>query len=213
MMDRNRSMAWPLGVGVLLVVLAIFAVALPRPEARASAPAFHGTPYNPPAPAPAFTLTAHTGVEVSLADYRGDPVLLFFGFTHCPDVCPMTLSRLSRILGDLGEEAVDVRVLLVTVDPERDTPAVLAEYVKQFGPRVTGLTGDSGALRRIREEYGVYAAPRPATPGTHPAGSPSEMAHTDAIFGIDREGRIRVLMHPDAPEEQLRDDIRALPRL
>ena len=169
-------------------------------------PRFHGTTLDDAPPAPDFNLTDHTGKAASLADYRGEPVLLFFGFTHCPDVCPLTLDRLARTLEELGPRARDVRVLLVSVDPARDTPPVLAQYVRGFGERVAGLTGTPEALQQVRSAYNAHA--EPTVHDGHPG-----MMHTDAVYGIDREGRLRVLMAPDAPEEQFRDDLRTLLRL
>ncbi len=191
-----------------VALVAIVAVALLRPGGRAAAAEFHGTPYTPPEPAPAFQLTDHTGRAANLAEFRGEPVLLFFGFTHCPAVCPLTLTQLNRVLGGMGEHADDIRILLVTVDPAQDTPAVLAQYVAPFEGRLVGLTGDAPELARIRHAYGVYAGA-----GGEAGGGAHGMAHTDAIFGIDRTGRIRVLMNPGSPDEQIRDDIRTLLRL
>jgi protein SCO1 len=168
--------------------------------------AFHGTTYDDPDPAPAFTLTDHQGQPARLSDFQGEAVLLFFGFTHCPDVCPLTLNRLTQVLEGMGTRGEQVRVLLVTVDPERDTPEMLARYVERFGPRVTGMTGDQGELAAIRKEYGVYAAEMPDHSGH------MMTVHTPAVFGIDRGGRLRVLIHPDAPEAELQADIRALLR-
>ena len=109
----------------------------------------------------------------------------------------------------MGSRGDDVRVLLVSVDPERDTPAVLADYVKRFGPQVTGLTGDAEVLRRMRAQYGAYAEHG----GGHGAGEHADVMHTNAVYGIDRAGKLRVLIAPDGPEEQMRDDIRTLARL
>jgi protein SCO1 len=167
---------------------------------------FFGTPYEEPEPAPTFELVNHLGEPESLSDHEGRVVLLFFGFTHCPDVCPLTLARLSRMLEQMGSWGEDVQVLLVTVDPERDTPQVLARYVAAFGDRVTGLTGEPAALEELRRAYGAYAAPHLAHEG-HPM-----IAHTDAVFGIDRAGLLRVLIRPDAPEHEIDSDIRALLR-
>jgi protein SCO1 len=172
---------------------------------RTGAHAFHGTPYPEAEPAPDFALTDHHGNPVRLADFREETVLLFFGFTHCPDVCPLTLMRLGEVLEGLGRRAERARILLVTVDPERDTPEVLDAYVRRFGPRVTGLTGDPATLEAMRRAYGVYAQMHPG----HGDGEPMVM-HTDAVFGIDRSGQLRVLLHADGPEEELRADIRTL---
>lgn len=163
-------------------------------------PTFHGTTYDEVTPAPPFSLVDHTGRSVTLEDYRGKVVLLFYGFTHCPDVCPLTLSKLSRVTEGLGRKADDVQILLVTVDPERDTPEVLGEYVQRFGPRVSGLTGDSASLARAYEGYGVYSM----TGGHH------GMTHSSVVYGIDRAGRLVVVIPPEATEEAARDDVRAL---
>lgn len=174
--------------------------------ARSRPPSFHGTVLEGEDAAPGFALTDHTGTPRTLADYRGHAVLLFFGFTHCPDVCPLTLDRIRRALAELDEDqSAGVRVLLVTVDPARDTPAVLADYVRRFGQNVVGLTGDETALAAVRKGYGVHLAP-----GAHP-GHP--VVHSDAIYGIDREGRLRVLLRTDADETKLADDVAALLRL
>ncbi|HEX2204913.1 MAG TPA: SCO family protein [Longimicrobium sp.] len=182
-------------------------------------PRFHGTTYEEVAPAPDFRLVDHDGRPVTLASYRGHPVLLFFGFTHCPDVCPTTMSRLGRVIGDLGGRAEDVRVLLVTIDPARDTPAVMKEYVRRFGPFATGLTGDSAAVAAAMAGYGAYVMPPPPTEGpaaahgAHAPRRPGAMPHTSVVYGIDREGRLRVVISDAATEEQTRDDVRALARL
>lgn len=185
---------------------------------------FHGTAFAEAGPAPAFTLTDHTGGARSLADFSGRPVLLFFGFTHCPDVCPLALQRLVRARESLGRRGRDIEILLVTVDPARDSPAVLADYVARFGPGVTGLTAETPTLEAVLRDYGAYAVPAAAAPdhaaaghaaaghGSHAAGPGQTLAHSDAVYGIDRAGRLRVLIAPDAPETQLRDDVAALAR-
>jgi protein SCO1 len=197
---------WPLAAG-LVVLLAVGALLLAFSGARGSdAHAFHGTAYPDPEAAPAFALTDHRGETVGLDAFRGQPVLLFFGFTHCPDVCPLTLTRLNTVLDGMGRRGDEVRVLLVTVDPERDTPDALARYVEAFGPRVTGLTADPATLAEMRRAYGVYAEAMPDHAG-HPT-----TVHTTAVFGIDRSGRLRVLLSAESPESELQADIRALLR-
>lgn len=215
------ALALVLGLAVLLVVLAAAGIRLD--DVRG--PEFHGTAYDPPTAAPDFRLTSHTGEPVALRDFRGSPVLLFFGFTRCPDFCPLTLSRLAEVLGEMGEEGAEVRVLLVTVDPENDTPEALRDYVGQFGTGIVGLMGDPEELARIRAAYGVYAE-RPAAPARTPAGGehapghaghgggdPATFAHTPRVFGIDREGRLQVLIRPEEPAAVVESDVRALVRL
>jgi protein SCO1/2 len=198
--------------GVLLVPLALLlaacllSLALYRTGLLGGRAHFEGTAYEPAEAAPEFRLVDESGHPARLADYRGKAVLLFFGYTHCPDVCPLTLTTLHRVLGSIGPDAVDARVLMVTIDPERDRPDTLARYVRHYGPEVHGLTGEPGEIARLAKEYGVGAM---ALPAGGPHGS---MMHTAAIFGIDRAGRLRVLMRPDAPDEALASDVRTLLR-
>lgn len=167
-------------------------------------PTFHGTTYDQVTPAPPFSLVDHTGRRVTLDDYRGRVVLLFYGFTHCPDICPLTLSKLERATEGLD----DVQILLVTVDPERDTPAALGEYVRRFSPRAAGLTGDSASLAQAYRGYGVYTLE-----GGHHGMGHASMTHSSAVYGIDRRGRLVVVIPPEAKDEAVRDDVRSLLRL
>jgi len=190
--------------------------------AASARPAFHGTTYDPVAPAPDFRLVDPAGRAVTLADYRGRPVLVFFGYTRCTDFCPLTLDRLSRAVRELGPKAGGARIVLVTVDPAHDTPAALAGYVARFGGRVEGLTGDPAALAAAWRAYSVHVAPGVAPPaamehGAHPA-SPSsaltpEVAHSGVVYGIDRNGALRVVLPDGATDGETKDDIRALARL
>ena len=196
--------------------------------AQRRAPAFHGTTYTEVAPAPEFSLTDHDGRPVTLASFRGRPVFLFFGYTHCPDVCPMTLDRVSRAVRAAGRAAEDARVVMITVDPARDTPAVLKAYAARFGPRVVALTGDSAALARARRGYGAYVETLPAAPppaGAHaghaghasddavPAAARERVVHSGVVYGIDRRGDLQVVITEGAKEELLRDDVRTLARM
>src|SRR5690606_35411137 len=149
-----------------MVLTGVLLLSAARTGALSGAPRFHGTAWEPSETAADFRLTDHTGRTVSLSDYRGKGVLLFFGYTTCPDVCPLTLTRLDRVLSEMGSDAEDVRVLLVTVDPENDTPATLARYVGRFGPGFTGLTGEADVLKAILKSYYAYA--EPATAPTYP---------------------------------------------
>ncbi len=170
------------------------------------APRFHGTVYADTPPAPAFALTSHEGEAISLASLRGRPVLLFFGFTRCPDVCPLTLARLQRVLEEAGVGEDDITVALITVDPEHDSPEVLGGYVRQFGPTVIGLTGARSELERVMAEYGAFARELPGHDGA------PTLAHTTQVFGIDANGRLRVLINADEPVDLVERDIRTLLR-
>jgi protein SCO1/2 len=167
---------------------------------------FHGTAYEPPAAAPEFFLVEHTGRTLRLSDLRGKAVLLFFGYTHCPDVCPLTLANLRRAIDEIGAGPDRVRVVMITVDPDNDDIEALAGYVAKFSPGVSGLTGSPDALNALYGAYGIHASP-PSTDGM------GMMSHTPVVFGIDGAGQIRVLLHPTDPESGLVDDIRSLLRL
>jgi protein SCO1/2 len=141
---------------------------------------------------------ASDGKTVSEADYRGRIVLLYLGYTFCADVCPTTLANTAAVLGRLGAEADRVRVLFVTVDPDRDTPAVLAAYVQNFGPGIEGLRGTPDQLtalaRRYRLLYSVTLAG---------AGRRYEVAHSEAIYVFDGFGRARLLLPALGPTADL----------
>ena len=108
-----------------------------------------------------FALTDHTGKPRTMADFKGKVVVLFFGFTQCPDVCPTTMSEMAKVMTLLGDKAKDVQVLFVTVDPARDTQQLLAEYVPAFDPRFLGLYGDAAATAKTGQEFKVFFAKSP----------------------------------------------------
>ncbi|MDP9138795.1 MAG: SCO family protein [Pseudomonadota bacterium] len=131
-----------------------------------------------------FTLTAHTGERVSDATYRGKFMLVIFGFTYCPDVCPTELQVVAAALDELGENAADIQPLFVTIDPARDTAAALATYVKNFHPKLVGLTGTNEEIRKIAAAYRVYYA---RVKGG--SGADYLMDHSSIIYLMGRDGR------------------------
>jgi protein SCO1/2 len=136
-----------------------------------------------------FQLTGHDGRPRTLADFRGKVVVVFFGFTHCPDVCPTTLAELARAVKQLGPDGERVQVLMVTVDPERDTPDVLKQYVTALDPRFIGLTGDAEAIARTAREFKVFYQKSPgAGPGSY------SVDHSSGSYVFDPQGRLRLLM-------------------
>ena len=133
-------------------------------------------------------LTDHNGQRRSLADFQGKVVVLFFGYTHCPDVCPTTLGELGITLKRLGADADKVQVLFVTVDPLRDTAAVLAQYVPSFNPSFLGLTGSEAELDKVAKAFKVfYKKQDSSSKGGY------TMDHSANTFVIDRQGRLRLL--------------------
>ena len=150
-------------------------------------PALVAGAYDPPRPAPGFTLDGSHGAPVTLDRFRGQVVLLTFGFTHCAAVCPTTLATLAQARSALGERAEGVQVVFVTVDPERDTVEQMRPYLAAFDPTFVGATGDPATLATVREAYGVTAE-------REGDGPDYAMAHTSSIFLIDRAGRLRAMM-------------------
>ena len=136
-----------------------------------------------------FHLTDHNGRPRSLADFRGKVVMLFFGFTHCPDVCPTTMADMARVVDKLGPDGQRVQGLFVTVDPERDTPRVLAKYLAAFHPSFLGLYGDPGATAALAKEFKIFYAAQPADSHEH-----YMVTHSNAIFVFDPRGRLRLLL-------------------
>lgn len=152
-----------------------------------------------------LALTDHTGKPRSLADFSGKAVVLFFGFTHCPDVCPTTLADMAQVVRALGPLGERVQVLFVTVDPERDTPEKLAQYVPAFHPSFLGLRGDLEATRAVAKEFKVYFEKRPGTtPGEY------SVDHSAQSYVIDPQGRLRLFVRHERIGEDLAADLRTL---
>jgi protein SCO1/2 len=152
-----------------------------------------------------FKLLDHTGKPRSIADFKGKVVFLFFGFTQCPDVCPTTMTELAAVLKALGPKADQVQVLFVTVDPERDTQELLAQYVPAFHPSFLGLRGDAAATAATAKEFKVfYAKVAGSTPDSY------SMDHTAASYVFDRNGKIRLYVRPDQSVAQIAQDISLL---
>jgi protein SCO1/2 len=148
-------------------------------------------------------LTDHTGRTRRLEDWRGKAVVLFFGFTHCPDVCPTTLAEAASSLKQLGPAAEHVQVLFVTVDPERDTQKALADYVTAFHPSFIGLRGDEEATRRVAREFKIYYEKRKQ-------GGGYTVDHSAQTYVIDAQGRLRLLVRHDRLAQDLAHDLRVL---
>ncbi len=151
----------------------------------------------------ALELADHTGTPRRLEDWRGKAVVLVFGFTHCPDVCPTTLADIALALKELGSDAERVQVLMVSVDPERDTPQALAKYVTAFDPRFVALRGDLEATRKVAQEFKVYFEKRKQ-------GESYTVDHSAQSYVIDPQGKLRLLVRHDRIPQDLAHDLRAL---
>jgi protein SCO1/2 len=168
---------------------------------------FRGTTYAEPYPAaPEIELTRDNGASFKLSAMRGNVVLLFFGYTSCPDVCPTTMAELKQALEKLDEEdAKQVQVLFVTVDPRRDTPARVQEYVDHFNPNFIGLSGTDSELQKVWNDYGVF---REIAEGTSAAGYIVD--HTARVTVIDRGGNLRLSYAVDTPVDSVVHDLKLL---
>ena len=155
-------------------------------NARASEGEFYGTALAEPVQVGELELTSHRGERVALSDFRGKLTLVFFGFTNCPDVCPLTLGRLAKLYRDLGEPD-DVQVVMVTVDPEHDTPEVLGRYLGQFHEAFVGLTGTPAEIANAARTFFV---------GYRDLGE-RDFLHTDSVALLDRQGRMRLVYGQD----------------
>jgi protein SCO1 len=150
----------------------------------------------------AFRLEDQTGAPVTDQDLKGRPYLVFFGYTHCPDVCPTTLFEMSEVFKALGKDANRIGAVFITVDPERDTPAVLKDYMSNFDPHLRGLTGDPAAVAAALKAYRVYAKKIPLGDGDY------TMDHTAMVYLMDKDGRFvspfSLKQTPEAAAAQLR---------
>ncbi|AOB28894.1 MULTISPECIES: SCO family protein [Bordetella] len=170
-----------------------------------SAPAFKGSDITGTQLGKKLALVDHNGTPRTLQDFAGKAVVVFFGFTQCPDVCPTSLAELSQVMKQLGPDADRVQVLLVTVDPERDTPEILKQYVTTFDPRFLGLTGTPEQIKQAAASFKAYYAKVPTQDGAN-----YTMDHTAAFYLFDGKGESRVLATNTAGAEALAHDIKAL---
>ena len=151
-----------------------------------------------------FELTDHRGMVQTDEDLRGEWLLVFFGFTNCPDVCPMGLATIARAMDELGDEAQRVQPLFISVDPERDTPGVLAEYVQLFHPAILGLSASPEKLQETAENFAIFY--EKVEEASAPDGY--TMAHTSSILLFDPEGEFVRLFGYDASGEDIAADLR-----
>ncbi|MGH8186049.1 MAG: SCO family protein [Steroidobacteraceae bacterium] len=163
------------------------------------APALKAGVFDPPREAPDFSLQSSGGGTLALSSFRGKVVVLGFGFTSCPDVCPITLATLAQTRRKLGPAAADVQIVYVTVDPERDGPERMKEYLDAFDPTFIGGSGPADRLAAVRKDYGILAEKKVK-------GSSYLVAHSSYTYLIDRRGRLRALMpYGRGPDDYVHD--------
>lgn len=168
-------------------------------------PAFHNTDVTGVDYARGFALTDHNGKPRTLEDFRGKVVVLFFGYTQCPDVCPTTMAEMATVMKELGPSADEVQVLFVTVDPERDTRELLSHYVPAFDQRFLGLYGDAAATAKVAREFKVFYA---KVPGSEPGSYTVD--HTAGSYVFDKQGQLRLFVRHGQGPALIAHDLRQL---
>lgn len=185
----------------LLGLLATFML-----TACSSPPPFKAKPVPDSPVAPAFTLIDQYGTQRSLSDFKGKVVSLFFGFTHCPDICPTHLARQAEVMRQLGPQAEQVAVLFVSLDPERDTPAALKTYMDAFDPRFIALTGSSEQTSKVAKQYKIFwqKTPLPDSALVY------TIDHTTNSFVIDQTGRLRLVVPHEMSAADVTHDLKLM---
>ena len=166
---------------------------------------FHGTVINPPLPVTDFSLQTANEEVFRLSEQKGKIVLLFFGYTSCPDVCPVTLATFKQVNDNLGEDAQKVRFVMITADPDRDTPDKVAEYAARFNPEFIGLSGDMTALASIWKELGVFVEKQESD-----SAAGYLVSHTASVFVLNQSGSLFMTFPYGTTAPEIADDIRQI---
>ena len=198
-----KKTIWLFVIGLAAGFVVIALIALPRLQPYT----FHGTVLQSPHPAPDFELTASHGQKVGLKDFEGKLVMLYFGYTFCPDVCPATLAELRGVMDLLDGQADDVQTIMISVDPERDTPEMLAEYVTHFHPRFLGITGTPEEIAEVATLYGIFYE---AHEGTEATGYLVD--HTATVMVIDKDGHLKLVFPFGTSAKDIAEDLAYLLR-
>lgn len=198
-MPSRRRLLRMAGASMLLAGSALLAAC-----GKGEAPVFHSTNITDTNIGVGWTLPDLSGQPRTIADYRGKAVAIFFGFIHCPDICPTTMAELAQVKEQLGEQGKDFQVLFATVDPERDTPEIMSAYLEAFDPQAQGLRGNAEQLAAAAQTFKVFYAKVPQGDGNY------TMDHSSGVYIFDPQGRIRLYSRYGQPVDQLTSDIREL---
>jgi protein SCO1/2 len=191
----DKHFVW-VGLATLAILLLGIGLALASQRSNAD---FVGSVIEPPAPAPDLDLDDQHGQPFSLTDYRDHLVLIYFGYTRCPDYCPNTMAVLRQVRSELGHEADKMQVVLVTTDPARDTPEQMGTYLSAFDPTFLGLTGSTEALQKTYKDYGVTVMDDGET-------------HSTRVYVIDKQGRLRLTLPYGMTAGDVQKDLQVLLR-
>ncbi|MCO5215931.1 MAG: SCO family protein [Thermomicrobiales bacterium] len=199
----KRALPWILGT-VAMLVLTLFAVIVFIKLGVQEPYRFHGATYDPPRKTPELVMTDQHGKEFRLSDHSDKVVLVFFGYTFCPDYCPATMSEVTEILAMLGDDAEHVEVVFVSVDPARDTPERLGEFVEFFNPDIYGLSASEEQTARIKADWGVIGEAQPVKD----QGSYYLVSHTTTLFSVNTDGNLGPNWAFGTDPELVTEDIR-----
>lgn len=191
---------------IVMLLPALALAACDRPSAPSDM--FHATDISGVDWGRDFDLTDHTGRRRTLADFRGKVVMVFFGFTNCPDACPTAMVEMAQVVGRLGTSGTSVQVLFITVDPERDTAEVLAKYVPAFHPSFIGLRGSAEDTARLAKDFKIHFQLNKGAPGAD--AKRYTVDHSTGIFVYDRAGKLRLYVGSGRSVEHMTSDVRRL---
>lgn len=197
-MRKLQLVLWVLA-GIAAIAGLVLALNPPAPGSKA--PTASELPIASVAP---FTLTGSDGRPFASSRLAGKPAAIFFGFTHCPDVCPTTLARLAKLRRQLGKGDDGFAIVFISVDPERDKPADVGKYAALFGTPVIGLTGSQADIDRVKRQFGVYSEKTPSPGGDY------GVSHTAAVILLDRDGKFVATIAPDEPDATSLDKLKRI---
>ncbi|MBE9523739.1 MAG: SCO family protein [Chloroflexi bacterium] len=194
----NKKTSWLFIIGVAIGIPLVLWIAIPRLTPHT----FHGTLLQSPDEAPDFTLKASNNQDVSLSDFREKVIMLYFGYSFCPDVCPATLAEVATALDILGRDTDKVQFIMISVDPGRDTPEKMSEYVAHFHPDLLGVTGDPDTIAKLTTLYGIFFEMHEGTEATGYL-----VDHTATITVIDQDGHVKLIFPFGLSGEDIAEDI------
>ena len=195
-LSHLRLLLWVVvGFVATAVIVVLWRQAEPRSGVEQTAMSTVGGP---------FTLTGTDGKPFASSRLNGKPAAIFFGFTHCPDVCPTTLARLARLRKELGKGDDALSIVFISVDPERDTPAELGNYMKLYDTPVVGLTGTTAQIEQVKQQFGIYSRK------VEQPGGGYSVDHTAAVLLMDRNGQFVATMSPEEGDQVALDKLRRI---